>query len=149
MVSKFMQIQDGLLDRLQASGIPQVWEGTIPAGVTLKRINGIHLPYAIVTFGGISPVRDSYKGIASSKYDIKSSSIAVLCVGDSLHDARMVADIVRESLEGYQPDPDWGELTEQLSGSYTVRVPDANTWPLRNAIELVFNTNVNATAELV
>lgn len=149
MASKFMQIQDGLIERLRATDIPNVWEGTVPAGVTLPEVNGVHLPYVIVTFSGKSPVRDSYKGIASSKNDLKSSSIAVLCVGDSLHDCRMVADLVRESLEGYQPDPDWGELTEQLSGDYTVRVPDANTWPVRNALEIVFNTNINATATLV
>lgn len=143
-----MEIQDGLLARLQATEIPNVWEGTVPAGVTLPKVNDIHLPYAIVTFSGKSPVRDSYRGITSAKNDLRSSSIAVLCVGDSLHDCRYVADLVRESLEGHQPDPDWGELSEQLSGDYTVRVPDSNTWPVRYAIEVVFNTNINATAPL-
>lgn len=144
MITNFNAVQDSILELLQASDIPNVWESSVPAGVTLPRENGVHLPYAVVTFGGQSPVTRSNQGIVSSREDLKWTTVAVECVGDSQRDARVVANIVRDLLEGYSPDPDWGELSEVLSGDYSLAKPDYDLPPVRYATGIVFNTNVNA-----
>lgn len=141
---EFIDVQDAILNRLQTSGIPQVWEGAVPAGVKLLTSNGAHLPYAIVSFGGKSPVAGKNQGIASTALDLKWTSVAVECVAASPRDVRLSTKIVRNLLEGYIPDPDWGELSERLSGDYQVLRPEYEPWPVRHATGIVFNANTNA-----
>jgi len=144
MVSPIEDVQDALLDLLRATEIPNVWEETIPVGSALPIENGIHLPYALVSFGGQSPAAERHQGITSSANDVKWTTVAVECVGASPRDKRTVAAIVRELLEGYSPDTGWGQLQEQLSDSYTVKAPDYDLWPVRFATGIVFTTLDNA-----
>lgn len=144
-VDKLTAAQDAVFARLKASDIPNVFETSVPPGFKLPvATSGRHYPYVLVTFGGLSPIRNSLKGIVSTRNDLKSTSVAVQSVGDTQRDTRVVSALVRDLLEGYSPSPDWGELEEQLSGDYTVRVPDYDLWPVRYATEIVFNTNANA-----
>ena len=141
----FEDVQDLILARLKASDIPNVWEGAVPAGPALPSNFGSRLPYAIVSFGGKSPVSESAQGIVTSAYDLKWSSVAVECVASSPKDVRKVTKIVRGLLEGFIPDESWGQLSERLSGDYQVLKPDYEPWPVRHATGVVFNANVNAT----
>lgn len=138
------EVQDELLEYLRASNIPSVWEETVPAGVELPQQNGRHLPYVLVSFGGQSPVAQWQQGITSSRSDLKWTSVGIECVGETPHDRRMVAGIVRDLLEGYIPDTGWGQLREQLSDTYTVKMPDFTLWPVRYVNGIVFNAQDNA-----
>lgn len=140
----FEDVQDAILALLQASDIPNVWEGAVPAGNALPADFGTRLPYAVVSFGGKSPVAGPNQGIVTSAYDLKWSSVAVECVASSPKDVRKVTKIVRALLEGYIPDVSWGQLTERLSGDYQVLKPEYEPWPVRHATGIVFNANVNA-----
>lgn len=139
------EVQNQLIAYLRNNPqIPNVWEETVPAGVKLPKENDVFLPYVLISFGGQSPVKQDNQGIVSSADDLKWSSVAVECVGQYPEHKRTLAGVVRKMLEGYIPDPGWGQLREQLSDSYTVKVPDFSLWPVRYAIGIVFNTQVNA-----
>lgn len=142
-----VEVQDYLIELLRATDIPSVWEETVPAGQELPKQNKVYLPYALVSFGGAAPVAGWQQGITSSKDDLKWTSIAVECVGATPRSKRLVAQIVRDTFEGLIPDPSWGQLREQLSDSYTVKVPDFDLWPVRFATGIVFNTQMNARLE--
>lgn len=137
------QVQDQILEQLKSTGI-QIWEETVPAGVKLKTQNNRHLPYVLISFGGQSPVAMWQQGITSSAQDLKWTSVGTECVGETPRDRRAISAIVRKTLEGYIPDAGWGQLREQLSDSYTVKVPEFALWPVRYATGIVFNTQVNA-----
>lgn len=139
-----IDVQNSLIERLLDAGVPNVWEGTVPAGIELPKQNGVYLPYAVVTFGGHSPVAQAMQGITSSADDLKWTSVAVEVVAPTPAMARQVEEIVRAQFEGYIPDPRWGQLREQLSDSYTVKVPDFELWPVRFVRASVYNTQLNA-----
>ena len=143
----FEEVQDDLIDLLKSTDIPSVWEETIPVGVELPKQGGVYLPYALISFGGQSPVARRNQGITSSAKDLKWTSVALECVGASPRDKRTVVGIVRDVLEGYSPDPSWGHLEEQLSDSYTVKVPDFTLWPVRFATGIVFNAQTGAVVD--
>lgn len=144
-MADFIDVQDQVLALIKASsGIPTVEEGALPAGLILPKQNGWHLPYALVSFGSNDPVAARHQGIAGSAIDLKWTSVAVECIGNSQRDARVAAQQIRKLLEGYIPDVSWGELTEVMSGDYTVRVPDYDLWPVRYAQAVVFNGYANA-----
>ncbi len=145
-MADFETVQDALLTRLRTSQIPNVFETSVPPGYLLPKQNGVHLPYALITFGGKSPMANRYKNLQSTKLDAKWTSVAVECVGDSQRDCRTVSKIVRNLFEGYTPDVTWGELEEQLSGDYTVKVPEYELWPVRYATGIVFNTVVDTVS---
>lgn len=145
----FEDVQDSLVERLKTQTykgmyIPNVFEVSVPAGFILPKDNGAELPYALISFGGMSPVAIRNKGILSSTEDLKWTAVAVEAVGTSPRDVRLVTKIVRGLFEGYSPDPSWGELEEQLAGDYTVLQPDSDLNPVRYATGIVFNTNTNA-----
>lgn len=139
-----IEIQDGILELLKTIGIPSVFEGAIPTGYKLPKTYGFISPYLIVTFGGQSPVALRNQGIDSSKKDVKWTTVATEVVANSQGDARRAAQLVREALEGYQPDPAWGELSETLSGDYAVQRPDYDLPQVRYAVGIVFSTLSNA-----
>lgn len=141
---EFEDVQDSILARLRDSEIPNVFEVSVPAGVTLPKQNGTILPYVLVSFGGLTPVAIRNKGITSVNDDVKWTAVAVECVGNSPSDVRKVTKIVRKLLSGYIADEGWGELEEQLAGDYTIQQPDADLSPVRYATGLIFNTNANA-----
>lgn len=160
MVMTVEQAQDSIFNLLKtrlsapAVGIPatNIFEGSVPAGYMLPKIPGSSTlyPYFVVNFGGQSPVRGDYQGIASSKDDVKWTTVALEVVGGSQRDVRLATAEVRKILEGYAPDENWGELTEVLSGDYGVKVPDGDISPIRYATGIVFNGYTNAyRAELV
>ena len=95
MASPIEDVQDSILEFLRDSDIPNVWEETVPVGVELPKSKNVYLPYALVSFGGQSPVAEWMQGITSSAHDLKWTSIAVECVGQSPRDKRTVAGIVR------------------------------------------------------
>jgi len=136
--------RETLITRLKGFGIPNVWEQTVPAGTTMPKQNGVYLPYAVISFGGLSPVAQNMQGITSSRDDLKWTSVAVESIGATPAIARQVETIVRDALEGYEPAPGWGQLREQLSDSYTVKVPDMDLWPVRFVRAMVFNAQTGA-----
>jgi hypothetical protein len=143
----FEDVQDAILDMVEARGATDkfdVYEIDIPAGKKPRMENGAILPYVLISFGGKTPVALQNQRIDSSKNDLKWTSVAFECVANSGRDVRKLTKIIREMFEGYSPDPDWGELTERLSGDYTVLTPDYDLSPPRNATGIVFNTNVGA-----
>lgn len=138
------EIQDGILEYLKTIGIATVYEGAIPTGYKLPKQHGFILPYLLVTFGGQSPVALRNQGIDSSKNDVKWTTVACEVVGNSQGDSRRAAGVVRRALEGYNPDPAWGELSETLSGDYAVQRPDYDLPQVRYATGIVFSTMSNA-----
>ena len=138
------EVQNSIIEYLRDSDIPNVWEETVPVGVVVPQQNGVYLPYVLISFGGQAPVAQWQQGITSSADDLKWTSIGIECIAQSPKDKRVVAAIVRRKLEGYIPDIGWGQLREQLSDSYTVKVPDFDLWPVRYATGIVFNTQDNA-----
>lgn len=143
----FEDVQDALLERLKVGGEGlgfDVFETALPLGYKAREENGRIVPYALVSFGGKSPVAMSAQGIVGTRKDLRWTSVAVECIGASQSDARKLAKIIRDLLDGYQPDDTWGELIERLSGDYTVQQPDADIWAPRYATGIVFNTNTNA-----
>lgn len=144
---EFEDVQDHLIQRLEDAGTANgfdVFETALPLGYKAREQNGRIVPYALISFGGKSPVAMSNQGIVGTKKDLRWTSVAVECIGASQGDARKLAKIIRERLDGYAPDDTWGELIERLSGDYTVQQPDADIWPPRYATGIVFNTNANA-----
>jgi len=144
MQDRLDETRDELTDLLKAAGIPNVFEQTVPTGFELPSEKGVYLPYAVISFGGLSPVAQAMQGITSSRDDLKWTSIAVESVGATPAMARRVESIVRDTFEGLEPAPGWGQLREQLSDSYTVKVPDMDLWPVRFVRAMVFNTQVGA-----
>lgn len=144
----FETVQDHLVEylKLPFNGvtIPNVFEVAVPPGFILPMDHGVHLPYALISFGGQSPVAMRNQGITTTRDDLKWTSVAVEAIGNSPRDVRYVTRIVRGLLEGYKPDASWGELQEQLAGDYTVLKPEYELWPVRYATGIVFNTNANA-----
>lgn len=145
----FEDVQDSLVERLRTQSyngwkIPNVFEVSVPAGFILPKSNDVELPYALISFGGMSPVAVRNKGIQSSTEDLKWTAVAVEAIGTSPRDVRKVTKIIRGLFEGHSPDPSWGELEEQLAGDYTVLQPDADLSPVRYATGIVFNTHTNA-----
>lgn len=136
--------REALEERLLEFGIPNVFEQTVPAGKDLPMENGVFLPYAVISYGGLSPVAQPQQGITSSRDDLKWTSVAVESVGASPKIARQLEAIVRDAFEGYIPAPGWGQMREQLSDSYTVKVPDMDLWPVRFVRAMVFNTQTGA-----
>lgn len=136
--------REALITRLKAAGIPNVWEQVVPAGVDLPRQNGVVLPYVLIGFGGQAPVAMRNQGITSSRDDLKVTSVSTEAIGASPGDARKIEGIVRAQLEGYEVGPGWGELREQLSDSYTVRVPDSQLFPVRFVRAAVWNAFIGA-----
>lgn len=139
------EVQDSILEYLRAdTRIPNVWEEIVPAGVEVPKENDVFLPYVLVSFGGQAPVRQDQQGICSSALDLKWTSVGIECIGQYPKHKRDLAGVIREKLEGYIPGIGWGQLREQLSDSYTVKVPDFSLWPVRFATGIVFNTHDNA-----
>lgn len=136
--------RESLIPLLESAGVPNVWEQVVPAGVELPTQNGRVLPYVLIGFGGQAPVAMRNQGITSSRDDLKVTSISIEAVGASPGDARRVENIVRDQLEGYDVGPGWGELREQLSDSYTVRVPDSQLFPVRFVRAAVWNAFIGA-----
>lgn len=137
--------QDAILDRLRTV-IPSVFESAIPDGYQLPLIENqtYFKPYAIVTFGGQSPVAMRNQSIGTSADDLKWTAVAIEVVAHTPRTARYHVAEVRKLLEGYAPSDNWGELSEILSSGYGVNVPDHDLWPVRYIQGIVFNTNVNA-----
>lgn len=145
----FEDVQEILIDRLKNESykgmkIPSVFEVSVPAGLILPKANGAELPYALISFGGQSPVAQRNKGIVSTTEDVKWTAVAVEAIATNPADVRQVTKIVRGLFEGFSPHPSWGELEEQLAGDYTVLQPDADLAPVRFATGIVFNTLSNA-----
>lgn len=136
--------REAIRQRLLDAGVPNVWEQVVPSGVELPRQNGVVLPYVLIGFGGQAPVAMRNQGITSSRDDLKVTSISIEAIGASPGDARKVEGIVRNQLEGYEVGPGWGELREQLSDSYTVRVPDSQLFPVRFVRAAVWNAFIGA-----
>ena len=57
-----------------------------------------------------------------------------------------MAEIVRETFEGYIVDESWSELTELLAGDYTMYAPDYDLWPVRFATGIHYTAYANAAA---
>jgi len=140
----FTEAQDALIARLKDSAIPNVFEANVPAGFILPQENNAHLPYACVSFGGKSPLAARNTGIVGTKADMKRTSVAVECIGDSPRDVRRITEIVRDLFEGYEVDESWSELTETLAGDYTMYLPDYGLWPVRYATGIHFGAMTNA-----
>lgn len=141
-----IEIQDAVLDHLKATDLPNVWEGAVPAGFALPKQNGAYLPYAVVSFGGKTQVAQPNQGITGTRDDMKWSSVAVEVVGQSARDVRVAGQVVRDALEGYEPDPAWGQLSERLAGDYQVLKPEYELWPVRHATGIVFSVMVDAVS---
>lgn len=135
--------QDTILALLKTK-IPTVFEGALPDGFKLPTEGAYFLPYAIVMFGGLSPVAVRNQTITSSRDDLKWTAVSLEIVGHTPRTARYAAGKIRDALEGYSPSESWGELTEVLSTGYGIKVPDHDIWPLRYQIDMVFNTMTNA-----
>lgn len=145
---KLADNQDKVFDRLVALGADKkfgVFEGAIPLGYEQTVEFGQHAPYIIVGFGGQSEVQMGYQGISGTRDNLKWTSVAVEAVANSPATVRRVADLIRDSLEGFSPDEDWGELVEQMSGDYSIRRPEFDLWPVRYASGMVFSANSNAS----
>lgn len=145
MPISFEAAQNEILALLRATDIPNVFDGVVPTGFKLPVQNNAHLPYICVSFGGKSPVAMRSQGIDGSRNDIKRTTVAVECVGDSPADVRKVCEIVRDVLEGYIVDVSWGELSETLAGDYTMYKPEYTLWPIRFAVGIHYSALVNAT----
>lgn len=143
MALTFSEAQEALIDRLKASAIPNVFEANVPAGFILPQQNNAHLPYACISFGGNAPIAMRNTGITSSKYDMKRTSVAVECIGDSPRDVRRVTQIVRDQFEGFEVDESWSQLIETLAGDYTMYLPDYALWPVRYATGIHFSAMTN------
>ena len=141
------EVQDSIITMFEDLGV-QIWEETVPTGVTPKSQNGRMVPYVLISFGGQSPVAQPQQGITSSRDDLKWTSIGTECVGETPADRRAISRVVRDMLEGYVPGPGWGQLREQLSDSYTVKRPEFSLWPVRFATGIVFNTQVDHPLDL-
>lgn len=144
MALTFLEAQEALIDRLRATAIPNVFEGSVPPGFILPHQNGAHFPYVCISFGGKTPVAQRNQGIDTSKNALKRTAVTVECIGDSPGDVRRVAEIVREAFEGYEVDESWSELTELLAGDYTMYAPDYDLWPVRYATGIHYTAFANA-----
>lgn len=144
MALTFLEAQVALIDRLKATDIPNVFEGVVPPGFKLPHENGAHLPYVTISFGGKTPVALKNQNIGSSRDDLKRTAVRVECIGDSPRDVMKVAEIVRDAFEGYIVDESWSELTELMSGDYTMYAPDYDLWPVRFATGIYYNGFTNA-----
>jgi hypothetical protein len=140
-------VQDRVFERIKALGAEmkfEVFEVSIPVGYELTEKFGQQNPYVLVSFGGQSEVASYNQGITSTVDNLKWTSVALEIVSNSPSTCRRIGGLIRKSLEGYSPDDSWGQLVEQLSGDYSVRNPEYDLWPVRQARGMVFNTNSNA-----
>jgi hypothetical protein len=141
------EVQDVVFNRVAALGVEQkfgVFEGSIPLGYELTKQFGQQNPYVIVSFGGQGEVQMGYQGITGTRDNLKTTSVAVECVSNAPRTSRVLAGLIRDSLDGFCPDESWGQLVEQLSGEYSVRNVDYDLWPVRFARGILFEANSNA-----
>lgn len=144
-IETFAADQTAIQTYLQSNPLmPPVFEGTVPMGVNLPQDFNNLEPYILISFGGRSPVAGADQNIATTAQDLKWTTVAIECIAENPADTRTAANMVRAMLEGYSPGPDWGELSEILSGDYTVKKPDSDLVPIRHSTGIVFHTMVNA-----
>jgi len=145
MSLNFTEAHDAILAHLRDSDIPNVFDTTVPAGFELPRQNNTYLPYVLVSFSGKAQTTTTTAGITGSRDNLKNTLVAVECVGASPGDARRVADVARDKLDGYIVDESWSELSESLAGGdYKVTASESDLWPVRFATGMVFTALTNA-----
>lgn len=145
-MSDFTEAQDTILARLEARGAVDkfdVFEDSVPVGHKFETY-GPRTPYVTVTFGGKAQVQFSQQGITGTRDNMKNTSVGIEVVAVGPRAVRLIADAVRDELEGYTPSSRWGELGERLAGSYTVLKPESEVWPVRYASSVMFSATADA-----
>lgn len=120
----------------------RIFEGDAPQGGdipidTLGRVQ----PYVVAIYGGLMRVQQSYRGITSTRNDIKHHTMLFLVTASSLKQANDISDDLRDALEGYEPEGAT-ELFEETSGN--AKYPaDSTLKPTRYTNMLAFSLLVN------
>lgn len=141
-MSEFIDVQDQLTQRIIDLGVTNkfsTYDGAVPSGETLKSTNGRYWPYVIYGFGGKTQAANRYRGITSTKEDVKWSSLVFFCVGDTGRTVRRLKDVLRTEFEGLVPALGWGEFTEVLTGDFGLSKPDPDLIPLRYGETMAFS----------
>ncbi|CAB4148644.1 hypothetical protein UFOVP536_15 [uncultured Caudovirales phage] len=130
--------QDDIVTELKT--LPQtVYENGVPDDANLVYENGIMLPFIVPFFGGFARSLDA-RGIVSVRQDLGESFVIVQCVGPTERSSRQVADLVRETLTGFQP-VDAGQLMPINNSRYLT--PDFSSRPVKYIAEVTFRYAVN------
>lgn len=129
------------------SSIPQftggVFVGHVPDGEDIPiGPTGIVEPYAVIIFGGLIQTQRRNRGIVSVRQNIKYHTFTVLVVASTDRQSRLLADIVRDKLEGFEP-LGQGEISEETSGN-TKYPADTTMKPTRYVPMLSFSLLVGA-----
>lgn len=142
-MSEFFDGQELLVKRVKDLGVAQkfsTYDGSLPTGEQLISTGGRYWPYVVYALGGKTQAAGRHRGIVSSASDVKWTSLIFYCVGDTPRTVRRLKDVLRESFEGYEPVPGWGEYTEVLTGDFGISKPDPDLIPLRYGETLAFKS---------
>lgn len=136
-----LAVHNQITDKLRTDLAQDVYETAVPDDKKIAHgANGLFNPYVVVAYGDMTEAGNG-RGIVSSRYNTGISYCLISCVAPTQMAARQVANLVRDSLLGFQPS-DAGEL--RPAGGRNYAKTDSNTAvPANYVSELAFTFAVN------
>jgi hypothetical protein len=145
----YEDIQQAVIDKLgeiAATNKFDAYEVDVPVGTSRPYVEGASLPYVLVDFGGKGQQPVGAQGITGTRDDMKYSSVVFECVANNPAVVRTLLRIVRDTFEGYSPDPTWGQFVERIASPLYNRQPSTGgeLYPARYGRTIAFVVDVDA-----
>lgn len=89
-----VQVQDGILNHLRAQVTPQVHEQGVTDAQTVKKVNGVLVPYIAIQFGSLSPRQRGrgFTGVRTFDHDL-SMQVQVVASNPTIARKIMFEDV--------------------------------------------------------
>ncbi len=135
-----LAVHNQITEKLRDDLAQDVYETSVPNDTKIAHgANALFNPYVVVSYGDMTEAALG-RGIVSSRYNTGMSYCVVRCIAPTQMAARQVANLVRDSLLGFQPS-DAGEL--RVAGGRNYAKTDGNAIPGSFVAELAFTFAVN------
>lgn len=135
-----LAVQDQITEKLKDDMAQDVYVTAVPDDKKIAHgNNALFNPYVVITYGDMIEA-PGQAGITSARYNLGNSYAIVRCVAPTERASRQVANLVRDSLVGFQP-TDAGEL--RLAGGRNYDSVDGDAVPKKYISEISFIFPVN------
>lgn len=135
-----LSVHNQITAKLREDLTQDVYETAVPDDKKIAHgANGLFNPYVVVSYGDMTEAGTG-RGIVSARYNTNVSYCVVTCVAPTQMAARQVANLVRDSLLGFQPS-DAGEL--RPAGGRNYAKTEGNSVPINYISELAYTFVVN------
>jgi hypothetical protein len=135
-----LSVHNQITAKLREDLAQDVYETAVPDDKKIAHgANGLFNPYVVAIYGDMTE-SGSGRGILSTRYNTGTSYCVIMCVAPTQMAARQVANLVRESLLGFQP-TDAGEL--RPAGGRNYAKTESVSVPKSYVSEVAFSFTVN------